>query len=406
MAFENQPRVIHLAEELPSRELLTDDEKDLLIHKYGKQLEINPTFQSGCCEIRSRGYVGHLPVSKGFMVSIAPKLPVSNIFGMLEYAYDLKSFELFKGQVGVETLNDLFEGLASILALRVLKRARKGLYCSYVEETEKLAVVRGRIRVADTLRSMVLGSASLCCEYEEHTADLDENRILLWTLFSLRKLHFTNLEFYKHVKRAYQALVGSITLEEKNAADCFDRKYHRLNDDYQPMHMLCGVFLEHLGPGLLAGEGRFLPFMLNMPELFELFVVQWLKKHLNERIRVDESYSMTIDESRQKSEEALAKLKFKMDIVLRDKATGQALAVVDTKYKADERPKPEDYFQIIAYAHVMNTPKAILVYPSTATTPRKWQPQDIQIIAMTFDISRKDLGGPAFLSELNEVLGS
>jgi 5-methylcytosine-specific restriction enzyme subunit McrC len=337
------------------------------------------------------------------MVSIAPKLPVSNIFGMLEYAYDLKSFELFKGQVGVETLNDLYEGLASILALRVLKRARKGLYCSYVEEAAKLAFVRGRIRVADTLRSMVLGSSTLCCEYEEHTADLDENRILLWTLFSLRKLHFNNLVFYKHVRRAYQALAGSITLEEKNAADCFDREYHRLNDDYQPMHMLCGVFLEHLGPGLLAGEGKFLPFMLNMPELFELFVVQWLKKHLNERVLVDESYSMTIDESGQKGEEAPAKLKFKMDIVLRDKA-GNALAVVDTKYKADERPKPDDVNEVIAYSHVMNTHKAILVYPSSATKSARWQPQDILISVMTFDISREDLGGPAFLSELNEVL--
>lgn len=403
MASENQPRVIHLAEELPSRELLTDDEKDQLILKYGKQLEINPTFQSGCCEIRSRGFVGHLPVSKGLMVSIAPKLPVSNIFGMLEYAYDLKSFELFKGQVGVETLNDLYEGLASILALRVLKRARKGLYCSYVDETEKLAFVRGRIRVADTLRSMILGSTTLCCEYEEHTADLNENRILLWTLFSLRKLDFNNLVFYKNVKRAYQALAGSITLEEKNAADCFDRKYDRLNDDYQPMHMLCGVFLEHLGPGLLAGEGRFLPFMLNMPELFELFVVQWLKKHLDERIYVDESYSMTIDESRLQGEEGQVKLKFKMDIVLRDKA-GNALAILDTKYKADEKPKPDDVNQVIAYAHIMNTQKAILVYPSSTTKSRRWQPQDILISVITFDISSDDLGGPAFLSELHEVL--
>jgi 5-methylcytosine-specific restriction enzyme subunit McrC len=250
---------------------------------------------------------------------------------------------------------------------------------------------------------MILGSTTLCCEFEEHTADLDENRILLWTLFSLRKLHFNNLAFYKNVKRAYQALAGSITLEEKNAADCFDRRYDRLNDDYQPMHMLCGVFLEHLGPGLLAGEGRFLPFMLNMPELFELFVVQWLKKHLDERIYVDESYSMTIDESRQHGEEGQVKLKFKMDIILRDKA-GNALAVLDTKYKADEKPRPDDVNQVIAYAHIMNTRKAILVYPSSATKSARWQPQDILISVMTFDISSEDLGGSAFLSELDEVL--
>jgi 5-methylcytosine-specific restriction enzyme subunit McrC len=233
---------------------------------------------------------------------------------------------------------------------------------------------------------------------------LDENRILLWTLFCLRKLHFNNLEFYKRVRRAYQALAGSIRLEQKNAADCFDRTYHRLNDDYQPMHMLCGVFLENLGPGLLAGEGTFLPFMLNMPQLFERFVARWLKKSVTKEIRVDESYRVRIDASHQIGAEAPAKITFKMDIVLRDEVTGEALAVIDTKYKADERPNNADINQVVTYAQLMNTRKAILVYPSTSTTSMILPMRDVLVIVMTFDISREDLGGPLFLDELNEAL--
>jgi 5-methylcytosine-specific restriction enzyme subunit McrC len=401
MEFTKQ-KLIQLAEEEPSPEMLTAEERDDLRRKYGKQLEIRPTDESGCYEIRSRGFVGHLPVSKSFTVSVAPKLPVSNIFGMLEYAYDLKSFELFKGQIAVETLNDLYEGLASILAKRVLDRARKGLYCSYVEETAKLQFVRGRIRIAETLQSLILGSIALCCEYEDHTADLDENRILLWTLFSLRKLYFVNSELHKQVKRAYQALAGSITLEQKDAADCFGRQYHRLNDDYQPMHMLCGVFLEHLGPGLLAGEGRFLPFMLSMPKLFERFVARWLSSRLTEEIRVAESHPVRVDLS-YKTGEAGAKT-FKMDIVLRDKADN-ALAVIDTKYKSDEKPDDDDIHQVVSYAHLMSTQNAILVYPSAKTKPMSFLMNDILVKVMTFDISRQDLGGNAFLNELNKALG-
>ena len=51
-----------------------------------------------------------------------------------------------------------------------------------------------------------------------------------------------------------------------------DRLYHRLNQDYQPMHGLCRFFLEHSGPTHQDGDSAMIPFVVHMPALFEKFV--------------------------------------------------------------------------------------------------------------------------------------
>jgi len=72
--------------------------------------------------------VGHIPVGDDLLVRILPKVPISNLFGMLEVAYNLRSFRILDGEIGIESIEDLYERIVSILARRVLDRARKGLY--------------------------------------------------------------------------------------------------------------------------------------------------------------------------------------------------------------------------------------------------------------------------------------
>ena len=67
-------------------------------------------------QIRPRGWVGHIPINNELLVRVTPKVPIDNIFRMLEVAYQLKSFQFFDGQTNVEHLNDAIERLAAILA--------------------------------------------------------------------------------------------------------------------------------------------------------------------------------------------------------------------------------------------------------------------------------------------------
>jgi 5-methylcytosine-specific restriction enzyme subunit McrC len=75
----------------------------------------------------------------------------------------------------------------SILARRVLDRTRKGLYRSYIGETDDLPYVRGQLDVSGAMLNSIRGIPHIPCYYEEHTADLEDNRILLWTLHQVRR---------------------------------------------------------------------------------------------------------------------------------------------------------------------------------------------------------------------------
>ena len=197
------------------------EQAQALRDNYPTYLEVVQDFTDRHFQLLTKGWIGNLVVSRDFGLQITPKVRIANVFKMLAYA-DL-GVDFLKGQVDIETVDHLAEALAATLAERVLERARRGLYASYVEERELLSFVRGRIDVGSTLRTMQWPSAALCCEYEDHTVDVEENRILLWTLYRLRKL-LQKEKPRQQVRRAYQALNGAVSLEQKEASDCLGRR--------------------------------------------------------------------------------------------------------------------------------------------------------------------------------------
>ncbi len=348
--------------------------------------------------LRSKGYVGQIPITDDLLLRIHPKVPIDNLFRMLEYAYNLESFDFLEGHISVESIDDLFERLAAILAKSVLNRARKGLYRGYVGEEQPLPYLRGRVLVMPSLRSAMRGSTRLECEFEEHTANLDDNRILAWTLFRLPKFRLQRDEVRRQVRQAYRVLARTVEVTAVEAKECVRRLYHRLNEDYRPMHGLCRFFLEHCAPGVEVGEHNFIPFVLNMPSLFESFVAEWLKANPPSGISVTQQYKADLDES--------GMFFFRIDLVLKEAASDKVIAVMDTKYKRKEHPEASDIEQIAAYAVRMKTQNAFLIYPSTVTQCRVlWDQEDMRVQNLIFDIAKDPKeAGKLFLEKLEDTL--
>jgi 5-methylcytosine-specific restriction enzyme subunit McrC len=312
---------------------------------------------------------------------------------MLEYAYGLKSFQFLDGRVELKKIDDLFEELASVLSKMVLERNRKGLYRDYVRREEPLPYIKGRILIRKSLKSSVRGAINLDCEYDENTADIMDNRILAWTLYRIPRLNIQREEIRRQVGRAYRAISGSVDVNHVNSTDCINRFYHRLNEDYRPMHALCRFFLEQCGPMTDNGDHEFLPFVLNMPILFESFVAEWLRANLPSEMQLKSQFWADLD-----SEGILS---FRIDLVIEDIASGKVLAVLDTKYKRPAMPSQQDITQIIAYAVRMGTDKAFLIYPSVATNIMDFKTGDINVGSLIFDISKNpDDSGNLFLQTL------
>ena len=380
------------------RDMLGDAEI-LALHTSGKfDVEPPSIFNDNTYGVRSRGWIGQIPVGDDLLIRVVPKVPVGNLFRMLEVAYNLRSFRLFDGEIAIESLDDVYERIVSILCRRVLDRVRKGLYRSYLDEADELPYVRGHIDVVGVVLNSMRGTPRIPCRYEEHTADLEDNRILLWTLHQVRRqgLHRTKVRI--ELDRARRALGGTITLKHFSPADCVHRFYHRLNDDYAPMHGLCRFILEHTGPGIQAGDQTFIPFQLYMPNLFESFVAEWLRSNPPKGVTIRPQHTAKLD--------ANFEMKIHVDIVLCDEVSQQPIAVLDTKYKGSEQPSEADIYQVAFYAKELHVPRAMLVYPSTQASPlRMLHGKDILLESLVFDISgAPDVAGTAFLNALMACL--
>jgi 5-methylcytosine-specific restriction enzyme subunit McrC len=301
---------------------------------------------------RSKGIAGVIPLSPDTVLHILPKVPLSNLFGMMEVAYGFQG-KFLQGLTGLDAMDDLYSRLAGLLAAKALERSRKGLFRDYLGQRDDLAAVRGRLDF--TRLSSRPAMVRLPCRFEEHTADVRENRILAWTL-ALLMGHFLstgNEELKPRLRKAFHAYCGRAELIPCTGRDCLSVIYNRLNDDYRPLHALCRFFLENCGPSLRQGERKMLPFLVDMDLLFESFVAEWLKKNLPVGWRLSLQKDVNLSED--------GWIQGRIDLVLYE--GGVMRAVLDTKYKLTDKPSPEDFNQVVVYALSQEVSEAILVYP-------------------------------------------
>jgi 5-methylcytosine-specific restriction enzyme subunit McrC len=156
------------------------------------------------------------------------------------------------------------------------------------------------------------------------------------------------------------------------------RFYNRLNDDYQPMHGLCRFLIEHTGPSIEIGGQKFLPFSVDMAQLFEAFIAEFIAERLPQNLKLDVQYHARL--------QANADLSFRIDLVMRDRMTGQALAVIDTKYKIDGQPSESDIQQVVAYAVELGVSRAYLAYPFALKQPVEARVGGIKVSTVGIDL--------------------
>ncbi len=110
-----------------------------------------------------------------------PNIPVRNWWHMLLYAWDLVELQgLFDAKW--ESAPDLRELLTRILVDLTNRQVRRGLRGDYVDRSEALKTVRGRIDFTRTLSDLLIYKGQLHCEYQEYSLNVPRNQIVATTL--------------------------------------------------------------------------------------------------------------------------------------------------------------------------------------------------------------------------------
>lgn len=395
------PRLIELTEFEPRalpQDALSEEVARFIWDNHSKSISVAPpTFLNAHqWRLTSLGHVGCIPLAPELTLVLRPKVPIGNLFRMLEIAYQV-DFKTLPGLMTCASLEEFYERLAIILAKRILDRERKGLFCAYVGRTESLGFVRGRLRPESMVRRP--WSVQIECEFEEHTTNIEDNQILAWTLWSILQSGMCTDRVRPTLRQAWRGLSGATTFVPFEAASCVGRTYNRLNADYQPLHALCRFFLDQSGPEHSNGGRVMLPFIVDMAVLFERFVAEWLKSNLSPRHALKPQFHFRPEDNQQ--------VEFIIDLLLCDTVTGKALCVLDTKYKRADTPSTEDIAQVVAYAESQGCRKAVLVYPCRLSKPLKLSVGRISVVSMSFDLAGYfEEAGEALRKEIEDFISA
>ncbi len=385
-------QIIELDEYIPlqlNQELLPLYIGKFLRSQYGNKISVE--FPSAGTDYQwkliSRGWVGFIPLTSQITLRLVPKVEISDLFQMLEYAYGL-NINFQDNLVNCANIEGFYERLAQLLALKVLGKAQKGFYQTYVSAADRLSHVRGRIDIKQAIYNP--WEVNLKCCYQELTGDVPENQILAWSLFLIVNSGLCSYSL-PLIRQSYQALRGIATICPYSSYDCANRSYNRLNEDYRPLHALCRFFIESTGASHHLGDYSMLAFLVNMAQLFEAFVAEWLAQNLPTGYALRKQERVLIETEENRS--------LKIDLVIYDTRNGSVYCVLDTKYK--RKIDDSDLYQITTYAVTKEVSKAFLIYPQDFGRNSVYNMGGIQVQAIAFalqgDLQRN---GQEFISAL------
>ena len=272
------------------------------------------------------------------------RIPVRNWWHMLLYAWDLVDL---KGRFDAELIDapDLRALLTKMLVHLTKRQIRRGLRGDYVEVSEELRGVRGRIDFGQTLRSLSMYRGRLHCEYEEFTLNVPRNQIIRSTLNDSLNRGFTEPErrrpehdrLVSDVEALLRMLyeIDRVRVTGRLIASEL-RQLGRNEREYKLMLKICDMLRDPSMPQ--SDEASDLDFVdwlrkrQDEPRIFELFVANFYKLHLQNNVWAVAS------QQRQTWHETIAEPigdarlpVMNPDIVLTHRDTGK-IVVIDTKW--------------------------------------------------------------------------
>lgn len=310
------------------------------------------------CEVNPGAQVGHFQLPSRRIVVIEPKIDTASVFRMLAYVFTAHHRHLLRDeQVLYASSRLLFEPLVELFNELVNARVRRGLVQDYIRRDENLGVFRGALNINPHIQHNLGRENRVYCRYFEQTVDIPDNRLVKTTLHHL-------LRFGGWTSRTAESLLrnlhqfDAVTLEPSRPRAILKPHYHRLNDDYQPIHDLCHMFLACASISEHVGQFGFRGFLLDMNLLFEQFVEKAFQSGLRRcglTVETQRSRPLSLNSGAPD---------IRPDLTIRRGA--EVVVVVDAKYKRDEGgPKNPDMYQVITYGTVLRCPDVFLLYPQS-----------------------------------------
>ena len=202
---------------------------------------------------------------------------IQNIYHMLAYAFQILREQGY-ASCGTEEFENTTDLLSAILVKGVSVQIKRGLGRTYIEQTEPLSCLRGKIDVTESIKQQTIIKHQLICTYDEFSVDSYMNRILKTTMELLirydipksRKKELRNLPLYFKD-------VGTLDVHSIN----WNFRFNRNNQSYQMLMSICYLVIKGLLQTTADGTVKLMQFLdeQRMCRLYEKFILEYYRKH-------------------------------------------------------------------------------------------------------------------------------
>lgn len=318
-----------------------------------------------------------------------PQIPIQNLYYLLCYAWDVTD-QQHKVKVDGEQCHSLENLLAQVLVEACKHLLRRGLVHEYRFVEEEVDGIRGKLCVAETLKSGKYRHGRTICQMDELSQEVLINQIAYSTLKRLARLQSLDKAIRDKVYNVLRLFprMSEIQITPRVFKQV---RLHRNNRFYTLVLHVCKLILQSTLPKQgVEGKYEFIDFTqdeFKMNVIFERFLMNFCKLHCREefpevkRTNIEfqlSPYGMVFSQDNDEASRLLPTMQ--TDVTLYNPTTGRK-TILDAKYYQQTftsrfgqqgKIRREHLSQILSYVvnqekvdepHTLGT-DGILVYPT------------------------------------------
>ncbi len=214
-------------------------------------------------------------------------IPIQNVYHMLSYAFQVLNEQGYKN-IATEQFHNTAELMAAILEKGIAVQLKRGLGKEYIPQTEALSSLRGKIDIAESIKTQSMLRKQLICTYDEFSVNSTMNRIIKSTIELLLRSNISK-QRKKNLRKlmVYFGEVDFIDLYTVN----WNVQYNRNNQTYRMLISICYLVVKGLLQTQSDGSTKLMDFLdeQRMCRLYEKFILEYYRKEYKKQITANAS---------------------------------------------------------------------------------------------------------------------
>lgn len=211
------------------------------------------------------------------------EIPIKNIFIMLCYAWNVLAVK-DTVKLEEERFTDVYNLLGRLLVFGTTKVIRQGINKSFVDQSETMTTVRGKLDLNETLKLRMRHQMRCSCNFEDFSKNNSFNQIVKYTLISSIHNETMNPSLKKDIK-SLLVYFGDIDCLVPTKEVISQLRFNRNNQYYKMLISICVMLYKSTIVNEQTGKNTFKDFFREeeMQRVYELFILNFYAANLPKR---------------------------------------------------------------------------------------------------------------------------